>query len=94
MKKKVIEEQISAVNKKNKQLKSEATNIQEQVTKMLTKTLEDLHNIVRIKSSMLQSDRHELMRQLHEIIFVQEFLRLQAKEASPLEFLKLNNGHA
>ena len=61
---------------------------------MLTETLEELQSIVQQKSNILQSDRHELLRQLHEILFVQEFLRLQAKEAEPLEFLQLNNGHA
>jgi len=37
---------------------------------MLTETLEELHTIVQNKSNVLQSDRHELLRQLHEILFV------------------------
>lgn len=86
-KKKVIEDRLSAVTKKMKKLKDNAVQIQKEVTKMLTETLEELHSIVQTKSNVLQSDRHELLRQLHEILFVQEFLRLQSKEAVPLEFL-------
>lgn len=93
-KKKVIEDRLAAVTKKMKKLKENTVQIQNEVTKMLTETLEELQSIVQQKSNILQSDRHELLRQLHEILFVQEFLRLQAKEADPLEFLQLNNGHA
>jgi hypothetical protein len=75
-------------------IKENAVSIQSTITDILEKTLAEMHEHVQKKSNILKSDRHELIRQYQEILFVQGFLREQAKEASPLEFLQLNTGHA
>jgi hypothetical protein len=48
---------------------------------------------VQKKSSILKSDKIELSRQFKEIEFMTEFLRKQAEETSPLDFLQLYAGH-
>lgn len=48
---------------------------------------------VQKKSAILKSDKIELSRQYKEIEFMTEFLRRQAEETSPIEFLQLYAGH-
>lgn len=48
---------------------------------------------VQKKSAILKSDKVELSRQFKEIEFMTEFLRLQAVETSPIDFLQLYAGH-
>lgn len=52
-----------------------------------------LYQEVQKKSSVMKSDRLELDRQYKEIEFMSEFLKRQAEETSPLEFLQLFSGH-
>ena len=75
-------------------IKENALSIQTQITKMLTDSLNEMHDIVQKKTSVLKADHHELTRQYQEIMYVQSFLKAQADEAAPLEFLQLNTGHA
>jgi hypothetical protein len=42
---------------------------------------------VQKKSAILKSDKVELSRQFKEIEFMTEFLKRQAEETSPIEFL-------
>lgn len=48
---------------------------------------------VQKKSSILKSDKVELSRQYKEIEFMSEFLKRQAEETSPIDFLQLYAGH-
>jgi hypothetical protein len=48
---------------------------------------------VQRKSSILKSDKIELSRQFKEIEFMTEFLKLQAEETNPIDFLQLYAGH-
>eukprot|EP00351_Strombidinopsis_sp_SopsisLIS2011_P001203 CAMPEP_0116888552 /NCGR_PEP_ID=MMETSP0463-20121206/23645_1 /TAXON_ID=181622 /ORGANISM="Strombidinopsis sp, Strain SopsisLIS2011" /LENGTH=86 /DNA_ID=CAMNT_0004553573 /DNA_START=493 /DNA_END=753 /DNA_ORIENTATION=+ len=50
--------------------------------------------MVQEKADILKSDRYELVRQYQEIIFVSEFIKVQATETSPLEFLQMSTGHS
>ena len=52
-KKKAIEERLQTVTKKMRKLKDNAIQIQKDVNKMLTETLEELHSIVQNKSNVL-----------------------------------------
>ena len=47
---------------------------------------------VREKIDQLRSDRIELNRQLTEILFAEAFIKKQAVQAEPLEFLNLSTG--
>ena len=42
---------------------------------------------VQKKSAILKSDKIELSRQYKEIEFMTQFLNLQARQTSPIEFL-------
>lgn len=48
---------------------------------------------VQKKSAILKSDKVELSRQFKEIEFMTEFLKRQAEETSPIDFLQLYSGH-
>jgi hypothetical protein len=45
------------------------------------------------KTQVLKSDRIELERQYKEIEFMSEFLKIQAEDTNPVEFLQLYAGH-
>ena len=51
-------------------VKENAKNIQATITDILEKTLVEMHEFVQKKSMILKSDRHELIRQYQEILFV------------------------
>lgn len=93
-KKKVIENQMALVKKKMTRIKENAMQIQQQITEMLENTLNEMQIIVRKKTDQLKCDRHELVRQHTEILYVQEFIKKQSEEAPPLEFLQLSTGHS
>ena len=93
-KKKVIETQMALVKKKMTRIKENAMQIQKQITEMLENTLNEMQIIVRKKTDQLKCDRHELVRQHTEILYVQEFIKKQSDEAPPLEFLQLSAGHS
>lgn len=54
---------------------------------MLEECMNQLMVEVQKKSAILKSDKVELSRQFKEIEFMTEFLRLQAVETSPIDFL-------
>ncbi len=60
---------------------------------MLEEAISQLMTEVQKKSDILKSDRLELSRQFKEINFMSEFLKRQAEETSPLEFLQLFAGY-
>lgn len=60
---------------------------------MLEECMNQLMVEVQKKSAILKSDKVELSRQFKEIEFMTEFLRLQAVETSPIDFLQLYAGH-
>lgn len=60
---------------------------------MLEEAINQLMNEVYKKSAILKSDRLELSRQYKEIDFMSEFLKRQAEETNPLEFLQLFAGY-
>ena len=93
-KKKVIETQMALVKKKMTRIKENAVRIQKEITEMLESTLSEMQRIVRKKTDQLKCDRHELVRQHTEILYVQEFIKKQSEEAPPLEFLQLSAGHS
>eukprot|EP00347_Sterkiella_histriomuscorum_P006480 403352607 len=92
-KKKLIIEQIGNIQEKIKQIKVNAESIQQQITRILEETINSLMQVVQQKSAILKSDRLELSRQFREIDFMTEFLKRQAEETTPLEFLQLFAGH-
>ena len=93
-KKKVIETQMGLVKKKMQRIKENAATIQKQITDMLEVVLAEMQTIVRKKTDQLKCDRHELVRQHTEILYTQEFIKKQADEADPLDFLQLSAGHS
>jgi hypothetical protein len=48
---------------------------------------------VQKKSAILKSDKIELSRQYKEIEFMTQFLNLQARQTSPIEFLQQYAAH-
>lgn len=68
-------------------IKQSAEKIQNDITKMLEECMNQLMVEVQKKSAILKSDKVELSRQFKEIEFMTEFLRLQAVETSPIDFL-------
>lgn len=74
-------------------VRSNAENIQTQITKILEECMNQLMVEVQKKSAILKSDKVELSRQFKEIEFMTEFLKRQAEETSPIDFLQLYAGH-
>lgn len=68
-------------------IRSSAEKIQTEITKMLEECMNQLMVEVQRKSAILKSDKVELSRQYKEIEFMTEFLKLQAEETSPIDFL-------
>ena len=93
-KKKTIEEQLLTVKKKMNRIKENAVSIQATIQQILEDCLKTMHGHVQKKADILKSDRQELVRQRQEITYVKEFLKAQASQSAPLEFLKLYAGHA
>ncbi len=89
-----LEGNLLLVQKKMQRIKENTLSIQDQITKMLEDHLQELHEIVQRKTSILKSDQHEINRQRQEILYVQSFFKIQSAEASPLEFLQLSVGYA
>lgn len=86
-KKALIHDQINLIQEKLRLIRANAENIQAQITKMLEECMTQLMVEVQKKSSILKSDKVELSRQFKEIEFMTEFLKRQAEESSPIEFL-------
>lgn len=59
----------------------------------MEETIAQLKTVYNDKTMVLKSDRIELERQYKEIEFMSEFLRQQADETAPVEFLQLFSGH-
>ena len=59
---------------------------------MLQKAMQDIEKHVRTKIDQLRSDKLELNRQFYEILFAEAFIKEQADQAEPLEFLNLSTG--
>lgn len=75
------------IQEKLRSIKQSAEKIQNDITKMLEECMNQLMVEVQKKSAILKSDKVELSRQFKEIEFMTEFLRLQAVETSPIDFL-------
>ena len=86
-KKNLIHDQINMIQEKLRSIKLSAEKIQSDITKMLEECMNQLMVEVQKKSAILKSDKVELSRQFKEIEFMSEFLRLQADETSPIDFL-------
>ena len=59
----------------------------------MEETITSLKQLYNEKTMILKSDRIELERQYKEIEFMSEFLKYQADETNPVEFLQLFSGH-
>ena len=92
-KKALIHDQINLIQDKLRSVRSNAENIQTQITKILEDCMNQLMVEVQKKSSILKSDKVELSRQFKEIEFMTEFLKRQAEETAPIEFMQLYAGH-
>ncbi len=92
-KKQLIHDQITIIQEKLRMIRTNAENIQTQITKILEECMNQLMVEVQRKSAILKSDKVELSRQFKEIEFMTEFLKLQAEETSPIDFLQLYAGH-
>ena len=68
--------------------------MQDQVSKMLEDLLKELHEIVQRKTSILKSDEQEVKRQRQELELVEQFLKQESAESSPIEFLQISVGYA
>lgn len=74
-KKALIHDQINSIQDKLRQIRSNAENIQTQITKILEECMNQLMVEVQKKSAILKSDKVELSRQFKEIEFMSEFLK-------------------
>ena len=92
-KKVLIMDQIEIIQGKLQQIKSSAEQIQTQITRILEECMNTLMVEVQKKSAILKSDKIELSRQYKEIEFMTQFLNLQARQTSPIEFLQQYAAH-
>ena len=86
-------DQIEIIQGKLQQIKSSAEQIQTQITRILEECMNTLMVEVQKKSAILKSDKIELSRQYKEIEFMTQFLNLQARQTSPIEFLQQYAAH-
>ena len=82
-----LEELLSVVDNKIKNINKTTTDIQNQLTKMFQDSLKDLQHISRKKISFLISDQLEIRRQYDYIQWMESFLKYQFNVLPPNNFL-------
>lgn len=84
---------MDAISAKIATIKQQASAAQAAISQAVETALRELYEVVQQKTSILKADRLELARQYKEIQFMTDYLTFQMQGCSPLEFLKLTQGH-